>query len=609
MIISGSLLSAPELPLSFAPTSQQRERTKTDIVVAGGGLAGVCAAVAAARNGARVTLVQNRSRLGGNSSSEIRMHVCGANHSKNLALWRETGLIEEFKLTDAATNPQRSFEMWDLLLYDRVVSEPNITLLLDTHVVDARVARGRIKSVTAISPLMEAAWEIEAAFFIDCTGDSTLAHVAEADIMRGREARAQFGESLAPESADLKTMGNSLLFFARPHDGPMPFRAPAWARRFTEDDFRHRAIRSWEYGYWWIEWGGELDTIADNARIRHELLRVLFGVWDYIKNSGKHPDSANWALEWVGMVPGKRENRRILGEHVMTQTELERAEQYPDRVAYGGWPMDDHPPGGIDAGSEQPCRQIHFKRPYNIPLRSLYSRNRPNLLMAGRNISASHVAFSSTRVMATCSTMGQAAGTAASFCLREKCLPRDVVKNVSLLNRLQQCLLKDDQALLDVVNADDADHARAASITATAETADGKAANVIDGINRDIGDGRCHQWQAALPEPALTLAWDTPRTISSVYIIFDTGLHRRLFLSGEFSTYNGQVRGPQPETVADYMIEAQANGQWQTLAEVKDNFLRHVCHTFQPQATQALRVTVHRTNSDALARVFEIRCY
>jgi len=136
----------------------------------------------------------------------------------------------------------------------------------------------------------------------------------------------------------------------------MPFAAPDWARKFSKEDFKYRHINSWEYGYWWIEWGGELDTIKDNRRIRHELLRIVMGAWDYIKNSGDYPDSANWALDWVGMIPGKRESRRIIGDHVMIQQELERAEPYYDRVAYGGWPMDDHPPGGIDRNELNPCR-------------------------------------------------------------------------------------------------------------------------------------------------------------------------------------------------------------------------------------------------------------
>ena len=304
------------------------KKMNTDVLVAGGGLAGVCAAIAAARNGAKVILVQNRSRLGGNSSSEIRMHVLGANNPKKLSIWRETGIVEELKLTDAVTNSQQSFEMWDLLLYNKVVCEDNITLLLDTAIVDAEVKRGHITKAQAISSLLEEKYEIEANFFIDCTGDAILASVAGAKYLRGREGHDVFGESLAPQKSDLKTIGNSILFFARKHHRSMPFKAPEWARNFNDADFEHRKILSWEYGYWWIEWGGELDTITDNRKIRHELLRIVMGVWDYIKNSGNFQEAENWALDWVGMIPGKRESRRIIGEHIMVQQELERAEPF-----------------------------------------------------------------------------------------------------------------------------------------------------------------------------------------------------------------------------------------------------------------------------------------
>ena len=506
---------------------------------------------------------------------------------------------------------QRSFEIWDLILYDKVISEPAITLMLDTAITGAEVEDGRIARVTAVSTLLEERYDIEAAYCIDCTGDAALAAGVGAEYMQGREGRDLYGESLAPEQADAKTMGNSLLFFSRKHGAPMPFTAPAWARTFSAKDFEHRRIHSWEYGYWWIEWGGELDTIKDNREIRRELMRILMGVWDYVKNSGEHPDSANWALDWVGMIPGKRESRRVLGEHVMTQQELERAEAYPDRVAYGGWPMDDHPPGGIDSKDLDPCQQIHFKQPYNIPLRSLYSVNRPNLLMAGRDISASHVAFSSSRVMATCAAIGQAAGTAAAFCVAHGCMPRDIAADTDRLRALQQGLLRDDQSLIGIANEDGEDLARQARVSCSAETEAGKAAQVIDGWNRDIGDGMTHQWQAPMQDgaPWLQLEWDGPLTIAMVQLTFDSGLHRRLFLSGQDSAYLPQTRGPQPETVADYAIKARTGDGWVPIARGEGNFSRLVRHTVGPVATDALRVRIHRTNGDELARVFEVRCY
>ena len=609
--VSASEADTPVLPDDPLFTSWTHQTLEADVVVAGGGLAGVCAAIAAARGGARVVLIQNRSRLGGNASSEIRMHVLGASALKDNPLWRETGIIEELKLTEAALNPQRSFEMWDMVLYDKVVSEPNITLLLDTSVVGAAVEAGRVARVTAASALLEERYTLSAGFFLDCTGDASLAALAGARCMRGREGRAEHGESLAPETADQKTMGNSLLFMARKHDRPMPYTPPAWARTFTEEDFKHRRIRSWEYGYWWIEWGGELDTIKDNRRIRHELLRILTGVWDHIKNSGKHPESECWALEWVGMIPGKRESRRILGEHVMVQRELEAAELFPDRVSYGGWPMDDHPPGGMDDRDLPPCVQIGLTRPYSIPLRSLCSADLPNLLMAGRNISVSHVALTSTRVMATCAAMGQAAGAAVAFCAAEKCLPRDVAADPARMARFHQCLLRDDQSLVGVVNADPDDLARGARVTASGHAPGCPPEAVIDGVNRDIGDGSAHQWRAEMAEDGawLCLEWGKKQTLGEVQITFDTGLHRKLFLSGEDGTLTGQVRGPQPETVRDYVLEVKDGGKWREIARNTGNFLRLVRHDFgTPVNTKTLRLRVLATNGDPHARVFEVRC-
>ncbi len=598
------------------PTQREiRNFTETtysaDIIVAGGGLAGVCAAIAAARNGASVILVQDRSRLGGNSSSEIRMHVLGANNHRFTRNWRETGLIEELKLTESATNLQRSFEMWDLILYDKVISEPNITLLLDTAVIDAELnARGYIERVMAISPLLEEKVILTGQFFVDCTGDSALAARAGAEYMWGREGKKTFGESLAPDEPDHKTMGNSIMFFAKKHDREMPFIKPAWAKTYTEKDFQHRRIRSYEYGYWWIEWGGELDTIKDNRKIRHELLAIVMGVWDYIKNSGDHPDAASYALDWVGMIPGKRENRRLLGDHVMIQQEMEHQDMYPDRVAYGGWPMDDHPPEGMDRTDQSPYRSIKMQKPYNIPFRSLYSRNIPNLLMAGRNISASHVAFSSTRVRATCAAIGQAAGTGAAFAVQNHCTPREIVENKEVFDRFQQLLLRDDQSLLNVRNSDDNDLARHACVRASHETREGPAVAVIDGWNRNIEDGQTHQWQAAWrKEPWIELEWSGPQQIRMVQLTFDSGLDRKLYLSGSDGEYHAQTRGAQPEIVSDYRLECEHSNGRRSFIEQKDNVVRLVRHQVEWQDVKKLRLSILATHGDDLARVFEIRCY
>jgi hypothetical protein len=571
---------------------------ETDLLVAGGGLAGVLAAISAARHGAKVVLVQDRSRLGGNSSSEVKMHVLGANsHNRG---WREGGIIEELRLADAAGNPQRSFELWDLLLYDKVVSEPNIALLLDSSLYRAVVKDGRIQEAWVRSDHTEQIYRIRARMFCDSTGDSRLALEAGAEWREGREARAEFNEPLAVEKADRETLGSSILFTSRHHDRPMPFTPPAWARKVTREHLKFRPVSSWEYGYWWISWGGHLDTIRDDQRIRFELLSIALGVWDYIKNSGDHPSSAAWAMDWIGMIPGKRGSRRILGDHILTQHDLMSGGPLEDGAAIGGWPMDDHPPAGFDRHDLKPNLAVRVPGPYNIPLRSLYSRNIANLFMAGRNISCSHVAFTSSRVMATCAATGQAVGTAAALCLAKGITPRQLYRDKTLLEQYQQTLLRDDQTIRGVVNRDPADLARRAR-------AAGPAAAVIDGQVR----GEEHLWKAKMEgEPSIELSWPAPQKISEVQITFDTGFGRMLTLSAQASVNREMIRGPQPETVRDYTVAVRRpGGAWMEVAAVTGNFLRLRRHRFAPVEADAVRVTVRATNGDDQARIFEIRCY
>jgi hypothetical protein len=594
----------------FAPAERHMRLVEldTDVLVAGGGLAGVCAAIAAARQGARVVLLQDRSRLGGNSSSEVKMHVVGANQHNGRPGWRESGLIEELRLADSANNPQRSFELWDLLLYDKVVSEPNITLLLETTLYSAAVKNGQITEVGARCDKSEHLYRIRAKMFCDCTGDSRLGLEAGAEMRTGREARAEFGEPLAPEQPDNRTLGSSILFTSRLYHNPMPFTPPAWARKITKEQLIHRSISSWEYGYWWIEWGGDRDIISDNERIRFELLSIVMGVWDYIKNSGAFPDSRNWGMDWVGMMPGKRGSRRLVGDYVLKQQDLMHG-NLPDAVAIGGWPMDAHPPEGFDRPDLPPNTVLRPPEVYDIPLRSLYSRNIANLFMAGRNISASYVAFTSARVMATCAVEGQAVGTAAAQCIERNLLPRELARDAAQVSRLQQTLLRDDQTIKNVRNQDPLDLARTAAVTASAESGPAKAALVIDGHTRNIPDqhgdpAEVHQWAAPLPA-WIELRWPRPLRIRTVQIAFDSGFKRQLTLTAQESQNVNLLRAPQPETVRDYRVICGGR----TVAQVAGNFQRLRRHAFEPIETDSVRIEVSATNGDADARIFEIRCY
>jgi hypothetical protein len=607
---SGSAGTPTESPVQLGKLFR-RSRLEADVVVLGGGMAGVCASIAAARSGASVILIQDRHVLGGNASSEVRMHVVGADHSgrRTDEDARESGIIEELRLDDAVNNPQRSASMFDLLLFDRVRGEPNIKLLLNTHCIGVEMAsEDRIAAVQALQRMTEELFEVRGKLFLDCTGDGGPGAAAGAIFRMGREGRKEFGESLAPPEPDDKLLGSTLLFVTRQHDRPMPFHPPDWIHRFpTCEDLPHRSHNSWEFGYWWVEWGGELDTIRDNERIRDELLAAALGVWDHIKNSGRHPTSENWALDWLGFLPGKRESRRFVGDHVLIQQELERGETFEDGVALGGWPSDLHPPDGIYS-KEKPATQIDMPL-YNVPLRCLYSKNISNLMFAGRNISASHVAFGSTRVMATCSVIGQAAGTAAALCALRGGSPRALARDG--IRELQQLLLKNDAYIIGVKNADPADLARTAEILASSETSAGRAVQVTNGVHRGTPEGS-NRWISdpgkALPA-WLELRFRGPQRIREIHLVFDTGLNRPLTLTHSDAFNSRMVRAAQPECVRDYDLFALSGSGQQLLAEVRGNHQRKRVHRLEPQTVQGLRLIVRATNGEASARVFEVRAY
>lgn len=582
-----------------------------DVVVVGGGWAGISAATAALDNGASVVLIHDRPVLGGNSSSEIRLHILGADEhgARSDTDSRESGLVETFRLHEAVRNPHRSYGVFDLLMYEMIYRRPGLTVLLNTSCCGAVMQSGsRIVAALATRPSTEDVFTVRGKIFIDTTGDGRLGAEAGAAFRTGREGRDEFGESLAPPQPDNQMLGSSILFTTRKHDYPIPFTAPEWAIRFPDcEDLPHRAHGSWEWGFWWVEWGGHIDTIRDNEKIRDELIAAALGVWDHIKNSGRHPQSENWALDWLGFLPGKRESRRFIGEHVLTQQEVQRGEVFEDGVAFGGWPIDLHPPEGIYS-KEKPAIQIDVPL-FNIPLRCLYSRNIANLLFAGRDISASHVAFGSTRVMATCSVMGQAVGTAAALCARGDALPAALARDG--IAELQQLLLKNDAYIIGVGNSDAADVARKADVTASSETAEGPAANVINGIHRGVGS-TTNRWisdpSQGLPQ-SIELRFREPARIREVHLVFDTGLNRPLTLTHSDGFHRRMAPGAQPETVRDYELQLIDGESAKTVADVGGNYQRKCIHRFDAATAGGIRLTVKATNGDKSARVFEIRAY
>jgi hypothetical protein len=473
-------------------TIPPEKQIDVSIAVVGGGLAGVSAALAVARNGADVVLVHERSVLGGNSSSEVRVGPSGAAQSGYHRDARESGIIEEIFLETRSRSyglrqvNGNHYPMWDVVLAEKVEAEPNLTLLLDTRVISVETEdvadegyTTRITGLSAVQQGTEATFHITPRIVIDATGDGFVALQAGAPFRYGREARDEFGESWAPEEPDEIVLGSTMMFAARDVGRPVPYTPPSWAHAFPdEDSLPFRNHDEFDSGYWWIEWGGRLNTITDNEAIRRELHAAIFGVWDHIKNHctvpGIREKAATWTLDWVGHLPGKRESRRFEGDYIMRESDVSNGIMAvpEDVVAYGGWPIDLHAFDGVYS-SEKPCTQPPLPDRFGIPLRSLYSRTVQNLFMAGRNISQSHVAHGSTRVMKTCSVIGEGAGTAAAMAATTDTTPRRLANNPDAVRDLQQRILRRGAYLPTTSNADPDDLMRlpGVSLKASSEAA------------------------------------------------------------------------------------------------------------------------------------------
>jgi len=565
----------------------QNHEHECDLCIVGGGLSGMCAAIAAARHGATVVLMQDRPMFGGNASSEIRMWVSGA-QGENC---RETGIIEEIMLENLYRNPERSYPVWDSVLYEFVMNEKNITPILNCSCLDATVEKNRILEVVGWQTTTQSFHTVRATYFSDCSGDSILAPLTNAEFRIGREGRAEFDESIAPIVADKKTMGLSCLISAREGDRKIRFTPPTWANKYTREDlapYRIPDLKDPLENYWYMELGGEDDSIADTEILRDKLLRVAFGIWDYIKNSGEY-DADHWSLDFVGFLPGKRESRRYVGDHILTQNEVRSGGDFEDTVAFGGWPMDDHNPAGI-ATKEPPTTFHSAPTQYGIPYRCLYSKNVENLFMAGRNISATHAAMSSTRVMATCALLGQAVGTAAAIAARHGLTPRGVYD--THLDELKDMLMEDDCYLprnkLKV----------SPLMTRATITSNGKySEKLVNGCARPIGEEE-NAWIGRIGDP-IELSFDAPEEVRELRLTLDSDLDRKTIGANGYMDEKGTVCNVSramplvhmPRTLvrelAVYVLGA--DGEWELAASLAD-IKRRVVYLPVNRTTRALRV-------------------
>ncbi|MDO6566508.1 FAD-dependent oxidoreductase [Alteromonas sp. 1_MG-2023] len=419
------------------------ETIKSDLVVVGGGVAGVCCAISAARAGVKVTLVQDRPVLGGNASSEVRLWVLGAtSHMGNNNRWsREGGVIGELLLENLFRNKEGNALIFDTIMLEKVVEEKNITLLLNTSVhATYKNTDNKISSVEGFCSQNSKFYELHGTYFCDASGDGIVAFQAGAEFRMGAEAKDEFSEKMAPDEPGKELLGHSIYFYSKDAGKPVKYVAPSFASidGMTED--RMKRIRSQDVGprLWWLEYGGNSETIGESEEIKWQLWKVVYGIWDYIKNSGNFENVDNLTLEWVGTIPGKRESRRFIGHSFITQQDIVEQRDVDDAVSFGGWAIDHHPGDGVYS-NKPPCTQYHTKGVYQIPLGAFVSKDIDNLFYAGRIISSSHIAFGSTRVMATCGHGGHAVGEAVAYCLQQNCSTTDLLQ-ASHIKQLQQNL-------------------------------------------------------------------------------------------------------------------------------------------------------------------------
>lgn len=500
-----------------APAKRKPAESQSfDLIVVGGGLAGLCAAIAAARNGTNTALIQDRPVFGGNASSEIRVVPVGAGTG---AAWgAETGIVHELVLKDRAGNHTSFFDhgmansIWDFTLEEAANEEPLLTTFMNTSVrgvtavdIDDESGYGRrIVSIEASQTLTEKEFVFSARQFIDATGDATVGYLAGAEWRYGREARSEFNEHLAPVVATTAgILGSTIPMRAKDIGRPVPYTPPAWIAQYTspadfvmdrqlfhaggkrqgaEAEKDDAGLKRDIGGYWWLEVNDPFHPIDDaEPAVRREIHRHLFGVWNYLKNYAPNKDYfENFVLDWYGHLPGKRESRRLVGDVILTENHCIEDQHWPDAVAYAGWWLDLHSPGGINNKKAPGAWEgwdkhfEHYSRvaPFSLPLRCYYSKNVENLWMAGRDISVTHVALGPIRVMLACAAQGEAVGTAAAYAGQHGLTPRQTAEPAGEhVRNLQQTLLKQDARLLSISNLDESDHALSARASASSSAA------------------------------------------------------------------------------------------------------------------------------------------
>ena len=578
------------------------KKITTDLCVVGGGMAGLNVAITSARLGLKVVFIHERPVYGGNASGEIRMWICGAQDY----IYKETGLTEEITLENSYYNPTKNYHLWNALLYGKVQSEKNITPLLNCTCFDAKAENGKIRSVTAYQMTTQTLYEVEAKYFADCSGDSILAPLTGAEFAWGREAKDEYGEPMQThETADAKTMGNSCLLQARKTDKKVEFRAPEWAEKVSVEKLKSKDVNLRNSGenFWYIELGGVLDTIKEAENINKRLIALCLGVWDTIKNSGEF-DADTFELEFMGFLAAKRESRRMTGDYVLTANDIMEGRVFEDTVAYGGWPLDDHNPEGFDGDKSN--YTIAVKKPYGIPYRCLYSKNIENLFFAGRNISATHMAMSSARVMGTCSIIGQAVGVAAFVANEHGVSPKRVGEYI---DEVQQILLQNDCYLPSVER-------RVASVCKTAKLI-GASDKIRNGKDRDFHGEENGEW--VKNQTTIRYTFENAEFVSGIKTVFESDLLRESYDDMDWIEKHHSMRAnildtsplnylPKP-LAKEYEIRVRLQSGKTLCFTEKENKKRSVLIEINEEVKEISLTVLANWGDTDTTKIFTFECY
>lgn len=608
-----------------------------DFVVIGAGPGGIPAAVSAARAGLKTALINSRPHIGGNSSDEGTIGYDGAAcHNPGMC---ETGIANEIK------NTKWHYDItWQKAAELLTENESNLTVFNNMLCVDARVENNKILSAVCVDTLTLQKTEFSAKFFADCSGDGWLGYFSGAEYRIGREARCETGEQLAPRTADTLTMSGCICgitkegnkkrsFYAEDTGKPVDFILPDFAVKLPEGDKLFRKAEAKNIAEWWLENSNDYDDLFDAEYSRDTLIRLALGYFDWLKNSDATREKMrNYELKELALYNSKRENRRIIGDYVLTQNDCTEKTKFDDAVSYSGWAIDLHHPKGIFSGEEGVFYKNIAVGITEIPYRCLYSKNIGNLFVASRCASFTHIALGTARVESTLATLGQVVGTAAWFCVKNEMTPREVGK--SYITQLKQRLLKDDLTVPHTVNEDDDDLARNATVTATAKSdfeplesindnfirihghldieklktdASGNILssccpeNIINGkIRGTLTESNAWYCDTGVPQ-SVTLSLEKPSVISQVRITADTDL---VYPSVAF-------RKPRfyPKTATELSVEVYSNNNWHNVGNVKDNFLRKIVVNFDPIKAERVRVTVMKSTGESIAKIIEVRIY